>query len=109
MIAMPFVAFLFTALLSFGDIGQLFALLATVGLVISYVKRDSKKTGTILLLDIVSFFLLASPVAWRLLAVPVHLFNYLAFIIPATIFVLFYITSLACSIRLYLQLQQSAN
>jgi hypothetical protein len=36
-------------------------------------------------------------------AVPIQLFNYLAFIIPTTIFCLLYIVSLYHSVRLYIR------
>jgi hypothetical protein len=103
MIGIPFFCFLMLALMDFGSIDQLFAFFAAIGLAISFITMDSPRTNRILLLDILTFFLLSSPIIRRITAVPIELFNYLAFIIPATVFAFFYIVSIYFSVRQYLQ------
>jgi hypothetical protein len=51
--------------------------------------------------------LLASPLVRRMAVVPLKKFNYLAFIIPTTIFVLLYLVSIFFSVRQYLQTQKA--
>ena len=94
MIALPFFFWLLFTLFDFGNIDQLFAFLAVVGLVMVYINRDKKRTSKILVLDLLCFFLLASPLIRRMMAVSTELFNYLTFIIPTALFVLFYTASL---------------
>jgi hypothetical protein len=103
MIGLPFFVWLFLTLFSFGDLDQLFAFLAVIGLTIIFITFNSTRTFKILLLDIICFILLASPIVRRMSVVPIELFNYWAFIIPATIFWIFYIVSLSYSVRQYLQ------
>ncbi len=88
---------------NFGNIDQPFAFLGIVGLVVSFITLNLKRTLKILLLDILCFTLLASPIVKRMTAVPIELFDYRAFIIPATMFVLCYIFSLYHSVIQYLQ------
>ncbi len=106
MIGLPFFFWLLFTLFDFGNIDQFFALLSVVGLTISFINRNKKRTFNILLLDIVCFLLLASPIVRRMTAVPIEKFNYLAFIIPTTIFALFYLISIGYSVRQNLQLQK---
>lgn len=86
---------------NFGKIDQFFAFLGVIGLIVNFVTFNSQRTLKILLLDIISFMLLASPLIRRLTAIPIENFNYLAFIIPTIIFGLFYIFSLYFSVRHY--------
>ena len=106
MIGLPFFLWLLFALFDFGNIDQLFAFLGVIGLTISFATFNSKRTLKILLLDIICFMLLASPIVRRLTAIPIEKFNYLAFIIPTTIFTLFYILSLYFSVRQCFQNQK---
>jgi hypothetical protein len=98
-IGLPFFIWLIFTLFDFGNIDQLFAFLGVIGLVISFVTFNSTRTFKILLLDIIGLMLLASPIIRRMTAIPIEKFNYLAFIIPTTIFGLFYIFSLYFSVR----------
>jgi hypothetical protein len=104
MIALPFFCWLFFVAFDFGNLDQIFAILAIIGLVISIVTRNSSRTLKILLLDILCFVLLASPLVRRMSVVPLEKFNYLGFSIPITIFVLLYLLSISFSLRQYLQI-----
>ena len=94
MIALPFFFWLAFTLFDFGNIDQLFALLAVVGLVIICINHNKTRTSKVLTLDVICFFLMASPLVRRMSTVPIELFNYLAFIIPTALFALFYTASL---------------
>src|SRR4051812_42066079 len=94
MIGLPFFLWLLFTLFDFGNADQLFAFLAVIGLIIIFIKRNSTRTVRAVLLDIVCFVLLASPIVRRLTDVPIEKFDYLAFIIPTIIFVLFYFLSI---------------
>lgn len=107
MIGLPFFVWLFFSLFTFGDLEQLFAFLAVIGLTISFITLNSARTLKVFLLDIICFMLLVTPIIRRMTAVPIELFNYLAFIIPTTGFGLFYIISLYCSVRQYFQNQKA--
>ena len=109
MIGLPFFMWLLLTLFDFGNIDQLFAFFGVIGLTISFVTLNSARTFKILLLDIIGFILLASPLIRRLTAIPIEKFNYLAFIIPTTIFGLFYIFSLYFSVRQYFSNQKSIS
>lgn len=108
MIGIPFFWFLLLALFDFGSIDQLFAVFAAIGLTISFITMNSERTIKILSLDILSFVLLASAIIRRLTAVPIELFNYLAFIIPTTVFAVFYVVSIYFSLRQFLRLKKSS-
>jgi hypothetical protein len=87
MIGLPFFLWLLFTLFDFGNIDQLFAFLASTGLVINFITLNSARTLKTLLLDILCFGLLFSPILKRLTSVPIEKFNYLDFTIPTTIFV----------------------
>ena len=99
MIGIPFFLWLLFTLGDFGDFDQLFAFLAIIGLTMTFINWNKQRTFRILVIDIFCFLLLASPIVRRITAVPVVLFNYLAFILPTTIFTLFYGLSLLASCR----------
>jgi hypothetical protein len=107
MIGLPFFFWLLFTLVDFGNADQLFALLAVIGLTLCFIKLNATRTLKIILLDILCFVLLASPVARRLTAIPIEKFNYLTFIIPTTFFVLFYFVSIYFSVKQYLQIQKA--
>ncbi len=109
MIGLPFFIWLLFTLFDFGNFDQLFAFLGIIGLTINFVIFNSTRTFKILLLDIIGFILLASPLIRRLTAIPIQKFNYLAFIIPTTIFGLFYIISLYFSVRQYFSIQKTIS
>lgn len=109
MIALPFFFWLAYTLFDFGNIDQIFAFLAVVSLVTICINHNKTRTSKVLTLDLMCFFLLASPLIRRMTAVPIELFNYLAFIIPAALFALFYMASLFFGCRQYSQLKASSN
>ena len=99
MISFPFFFWLLISLVEFGNIDEIFALLAVIGLTTCFIKLNSLRTLKIVLVEILCFILLASPLAPRLTVVPIEKFNYLGFIIPTIIFVLFYFVSIYFSVR----------
>ena len=108
MIGLPFFLWLLFTLFDFGNIDQLFALLGVIGLTICFATFNSQRTLKVLLLDIICFMLLASPIIRRLTAIPISKFNYIAFIIPTTLFVLFYIISIFFSVGQFLKMQKTS-
>lgn len=90
-VGVPFFMWLIFTMFDFGNIDQFFAFLGVIGLIVNLVTFNSKRTLKILLLNIISFMLLASPLIKRLTSMPIENFNYLALIIPTIIFNLFYI------------------
>ncbi len=96
-IGVPFILWILFTLLDFGNTDQLFALLSTIGLIIIYINQNKARTRRIILVDVLCFILLASPLIRRMTAIPIEYFNYLSFIIPTTLFALFYTTSLVFS------------
>ena len=105
MIGLPFFLWLLFTMFDFGSIDQLVALLAIVGLVIICVNHSKIRTSKILMLDLVCFVLLASPLVRRMTAVSTELFNYLSFIIPTALFALFYTASLFFGCKQYSQVK----
>lgn len=93
MIGLPFFIWLPISLLNFWKLDQLFSLLAVIAFVIILLNRKDEETNKRLMLDLICFLLLASPIIGRLVAVPIEIFNYLAFIIPTTLFFLLYSAS----------------
>jgi hypothetical protein len=93
MIGLPFFIWLPFSLLNFWNLDQLFSLLAIIAFVIILLNRKDEQTTKRLMLALVCFLLLASPIIGRLVAVPLETFNYLAFIVPATLFFLLYLAS----------------
>ena len=105
MIGIPFLLWLLFTLFDFGNLDQLFAFFAVVGLVTICVNHNKTRTAKVLTFDFLCFLLLASPIIRRMTAVPIELFNYLAFIIPITSFTLFYAASLFFSCNQYSQIK----
>ena len=102
MVGLPFLPWLIFTIFDFGNIDQLFAILAVLGLILTSRNWNKTRTQKILLIDFVCFVLLAAPIIGRLNAVPLSMFNYGAFIIPTAVFVLCYLISLAYSCKQYL-------
>lgn len=109
MIALPFFFWLLFTLFDFGNVDQLFAFLAVVGLVAICINHNKTRTSKILMLDLLCFVLLVSPLVRRMTAVPIELFNYLAFIIPTALFALFYAASIVFGCRQYSQIKASSS
>jgi hypothetical protein len=87
MIGLPFILWLLFTAFQFGNIDQLFALLGIVGIILNFTKWKTK-----IFVTVQSFLFMLSPIVSRLVQVPIEKFNYLAFQIPLTIFILTYIT-----------------
>jgi hypothetical protein len=109
MIGLPFFLWLMFNFFNFGDLAQLFAFLAITSITVNIIYCRSPRTMKTILLDIACFVLLASPLIWRMSVVPIKLFNYLAFIIPAGIFVLFYFLSIIFSTIIYMRTKKSGS
>lgn len=87
MSGIPFILWLIFTVFDFGNIDQLFAIFGLVGIILNLTKWRTNIIVTIL-----SFSLMLSPIISRILQVPIEMFNYLAFQIPLTIFILTYLT-----------------
>ena len=94
MIGLPFICWLFFTLFDFGNINQLFAFLGIIGIILNLTKWKNETFVTIL-----SFALMLSPIVSRLIQVPLEKFDYLAFQIPLTIFVITYLTFIVINIK----------
>ena len=99
MIGIPFFIWLLYTLFDFTNSDQFFAFLGVIGLTISFITFRSERTIKMLISDILCLILLAAPIIRRMTAIPIEKFNYMAFIIPTTTFILFYILSLYFAIR----------
>lgn len=87
MIGLPFILWLIFTIFDFGNIDQLFAIFGLVGIILNLTKW-----GTNILVTILSFLLMLSPIISRLIQVPIEMFDYLAFQIPLTVFIITYLT-----------------
>jgi hypothetical protein len=99
MIGLPFLIWLPFSLFNFWNLDQFFSFLAVIAFVIIMLNRKDEETTKGVMLDLVCFLLLASPIIGRLVAVPIEMFNYLAFIIPSTLFFLLYSASVFINIH----------
>ncbi len=93
MIGLPFICWLHFTSFKFGNIDQLFAIFGVVGIVINLTKWKNN-----IPLTIISFILMLSPIISRLAQVQIEMFDYLAFQIPLTIFVVTYLTFIVMNI-----------
>lgn len=94
MIGLPFFLWLLFTVFDFGNIDQLFALFALLGVCMHLTKWKNKKLFTLL-----SFVLMLSPLIGRMVQVPLEMFNYRAFQIPFAIFVLAYLIFIVLNFR----------
>jgi hypothetical protein len=94
MIALPFILWLMFTTFDFGNIDQLFAIFGLVGIILNLTKWRTNIIVTIL-----SFTLMLSPIISRLVQVPIEMFNYLAFQIPLTTFIITYLTYIIINIK----------
>jgi hypothetical protein len=101
MIGLPFIFWLIFTVFDFGNIDQLFAIFGVIGIGINLSKWKNNK-----LLTIVSFALMLSPIISRLKQVPIEMFDYLAFEIPLTIFIIGYLIFIVMNI---LEKRQNEN
>jgi hypothetical protein len=86
MSGIPFILWLIFTVFDFGNIDQLFAIFGLVG-----VTFNLTKWKTNIIVTIVSFILMLSPIISRLVQVPIEMFDYLSFQIPLTIFIVTYL------------------
>lgn len=86
MIGLPLICWLIFTSFDFGNIDQLFAIFGIIGFAMNLSKWKNN-----ILLTIVSFILMLSPVISRLIQVPIETFNYFAFQIPLSLFVITYL------------------
>ena len=93
MVGLPFIFWLIITVFDFGNIDQLFAIFGVIGVGINLTEWKNNK-----LLSIVSFALMLSPIISRVIQVPIEMFDYLAFEIPLTIFIIAYLTFIALNI-----------
>jgi hypothetical protein len=94
MIGLPFILWLIFTTLDFGNIDQLFAIFGLVGIILNLTKWRTNIIATIL-----SFTLMLPPIISRLVQVPIEMFNYLAFQIPLTTFIITYLTYIIINIK----------
>ncbi len=85
MIGIPFVLWLVFTIFDFGNIDQIFAILGIIGVGFNFSKWKNK-----ILITIISFIFMLSPLFSRFLQVGIEKFDYLAFQIPLTFFILTY-------------------
>ncbi|WP_312422401.1 hypothetical protein [Epilithonimonas sp.] len=87
MIGLPFICWILFTIFDFGNIDQIFAILAVIGFGLNFTKWKTNIKTTIL-----SFFLMLAPIISRVSQVPTRMFNYLSFEIPLAIFLVGYLT-----------------
>jgi uncharacterized membrane protein len=109
MIGLPFFLWLLFNAFNFGQLDQLYAILGILGLILLIKHVAKKRTARIFLIDILCFFLLITPLIGRLLSVPIEKFAYGAFIVPLSLFVIFYLISLWYSYNQYVENRFSAS
>jgi hypothetical protein len=83
MIPVPFILWLIFTLFDFGNIDQLFAFFGILGIALNFTKFKNN-----LWVSIISFLLMLSAVASRLMYVSVEALNYFVFTIPFSVFVI---------------------
>ena len=94
MIGLPFFLWLIYTIFDFGNIDQLFAILGIMGIGLNYTKWKNS-----ILVMIISFFLMLSPLISRLMQVPLEKFNYLSFLVPLIVFISTYLIFVAMKIK----------
>ena len=94
MIGLPFILWLIFTIFDFGNINQIFALIGIIGVGLNLTKWRNK-----ILITIISFILMLSPLISRLSQVEIEKFNYLAFQIPFVIFIITYLIFIFINIK----------
>jgi len=89
MIGIPFIFYLLFSFFDMGTLEQFFSILAFIGLII--ILKRIKFQYQPILIAFIAFVLLISPILNRLIAVPIYLFNYGAFIFPFVFFIILYV------------------
>lgn len=83
MIGIPLICWIVFTISDFGNIDQLFAVLAMLGIILNLTKWKSKVPIAML-----SFMMMLLPIISRMLQIPVEMFNYLSFTIPFSVFII---------------------
>ena len=94
MIGLPFILWLVFTIFDFGNIDQIFAIFGITGIALNLSKWKNK-----ILVTILSFIFMLSPLISRILQVEMEKFNYLAFQIPLTIFIITYLIFIIINIK----------
>ncbi|WP_245168976.1 hypothetical protein [Chryseobacterium sp. RR2-3-20] len=87
MIGIPLIFWLIISAFYIGNIDQIFAILALIGIILNFTKWKNRISITIL-----SFVFMLSPIISRMVQVPIKMFDYLSFEIPIIIFIITYLT-----------------
>lgn len=87
MSGIPFILWLVFTIFDFGNIDQIFAILAAIGIGLNFIKSRNNPAVIIL-----SFVLMLSPLISRMVQVPIEAFDYLAFQIPLGIYIITHLT-----------------
>lgn len=94
MIGLPFILWLIVTTFDFGNIDQLFAFFGLIGIILNLTKWKNN-----VIIIFLSFLLMLSPIISRFVQVPIEMFNYLAFQVPLTIFIITYLTFIIINIK----------
>lgn len=74
MVGLPFICWLLFNVFDLGNIDQIFAISAVLGITLNFTKWKNNTGITIL-----SFFLMLSPIISRIIQAPIKMFDYLSF------------------------------
>lgn len=94
MSALPLIFWLLFTMFDFGNIDQLFSICAVIGIILNFTKLKNSIS-----ISLLAFVLMLSPLASRMVQVPISVFNYWGFKIPLLIFFVSYILSLLLLIK----------
>lgn len=86
MIGIPFICWLLFTIFDFGNIDQVFAVLGIAGIVLNFLPWRNQ-----VLMTLLSFIMMLSPIISRMVQVPLEEFNYTTFKIPVFLFVVCYL------------------
>jgi hypothetical protein len=100
-IAIPFGYMLFVGLFEAETLTRIFIILADIALLTLFTLSFNQRSKRSLLIELIAYFLLLSPLIRILSIVPIDKFNYLLFIIPVISFVVLYPLSVLLSFREY--------
>lgn len=94
MIGVPFIFWLLFTLFDFGTIDQLFAIIGISGILINLTKLKN-----LVLMTILSFFMMLSPIIFKMVQIPIELFDYLVFKLPLSVFIIGYVALIILNTR----------
>ncbi len=105
-IGLPLGLYLILALFNYETIAPLFAAMALAGIIMIVILNVQQKSKLNFALEVIPFFLLLSPILYRLFSAPLYMFHYWMFTIPLACFVGIYIVS---SLFSYRELRQGSD